>query len=146
MKKIIDGAAYDTKTARFVARESGNLGNFSQWDETLYCTKKGKYFLHGFGGPASRWSRQVGQNEWSGGEGIEPLTPDEAAEWLEKNELTEELEKEFGPAPEAEAAVEKKKATHYFEPELLKKLKIEAAETGISATEILNDMLRERYQ
>lgn len=40
---------------------------------------------------------------------------------------------------------EKKKATHYFEKDLLKKLKVEAAETGVSATEILNDMLRDRY-
>ena len=41
---------------------------------------------------------------------------------------------------------DKKKATHYFEPELLKKLKMEALEKGTSATEILNDMLRERYK
>ena len=145
MKKIIDGKGYDTKTARKVGEASGNLGSFQSFDESLYCTKGGKYFLHGEGGPSSRWSKKTGQNEWSGGEGIEPLSPDEAAEWLERHELTEEHEQEFGPAEEA-VSDDKKKATHYFEPELLKKLKMEAMEKDASATEILNDMLRERYK
>lgn len=145
MKKIIEGSSYDTKTARMIAEADGNRGSFSQFDETLYCTKGGKYFLHGEGGPMSRWSRQVAQNEWTGGEGIEPLTPDEAGEWLERFGYTKEYEQEFGPAEEA-VSDEKKRTTLYIEVDLLKKMKLEAAETGTTATEIVNQMLRERYK
>ena len=146
MKKIIDRKSYNTETAREIAYAYGNLSNFSEWHETLYQTKRGAYFLHGEGGPQSRWCRQVNQNEWTGGSGIEPVTPDQAEKWLEENEFTEELEKEFGPAEEADAAGERKKITLYGEGELIKKMKMEALEKDISAADLFNQMLKERYQ
>jgi hypothetical protein len=97
MKKIIDGKRYDTETAEEVASWSyGNHGDFNRAEETLYRTKHGRWFLHGEGGPRSRFARTVRQNEWSGGSTIEALTEAEAKAWLERNSANDALETYFG--------------------------------------------------
>jgi hypothetical protein len=99
MKRIINGKRYDTETATEVATWGhGYRGDFDEVTETLYRTKSGAWFLHGEGGPNTRWRQTVGQNEWSGGEGIEPLTETEAREWLEAHGKTAELEEYFSGA------------------------------------------------
>ena len=51
MKKVINGALYDTKTAKLLGEDSySNPGDFHYWTEQLYRTKSGKYFLHGTDG------------------------------------------------------------------------------------------------
>lgn len=102
MKKVIDGSLYNTATAKEIgSRSYGNYGDFSHFSETLYKTKAGKYFLYGEGGPMSKYSRSVGNNEWSGGEHIEPLTPEAARKWAEEHLTAEEYIAEFGEPEEA---------------------------------------------
>jgi hypothetical protein len=43
----------------------------------------------------SRYSRSTGQNSWSGGEAINPLTAEEARDWLERVGETDALEQYF---------------------------------------------------
>lgn len=96
MKKVIDGKRYDTGTATLVAHaDYGNRSDFYFWDEDLYITKKGNWFIYGEGGPRSQYAVQVEQNQWSGGEGIISFTADEAMDWLEKYDKIDELEKHF---------------------------------------------------
>ena len=97
MKKVIDGLVYNTETAEEIASYS-YLGNsdFRHVDETLYKTKKGKYFLAGSGGPMSKYAVPVGNSGYGGGEGIIPLTVEEAREWCEKHDIdTDVIIQEF---------------------------------------------------
>lgn len=95
MRKTINGVRYDTKSATKIARAvspDANPGDFRYWDDELYVTQRsGRYFIFGEGGPMSRWSQAVGQNEWSGGEGILPVTREQALQWCEENDVDEAI-------------------------------------------------------
>jgi len=101
MQRVIDGKLYDTKTAELLGEDSyGNSSDFTHWIEQLYRTKRGTYFLHGSGGPMSRWRKTIGQNQWSGGSGLRVLSIEEAKEWVEKH-ANKSYCAIFDPAPEA---------------------------------------------
>lgn len=54
MKKIICKRVYDTETAALVKKYVvGNFGDPAGYEETLYQTPEGLYFLYVCGGPAS---------------------------------------------------------------------------------------------
>ena len=101
MKKIINGRLYNTKTATLMGTASYSYpGNFEYWKEDLYRKKTGEFFLCGEGGPMTKYSRKTGQNEWSGGEEIIPLTVEEAQEWAERYLDADEYEEIFGKVEE----------------------------------------------
>lgn len=101
MKKIINGKLYNTETASCVGSYQYSYpGDFGYWYEALYKKKSGEYFLHGEGGANSKYMREVGQNEWSGGEVINRLTVDEAKEWAEQYISADEYIAEFGEPKE----------------------------------------------
>jgi hypothetical protein len=86
MKRVIEGKTYNTDTATLIGEASyGNHGDFHAWEEALYRTAKGAFFLVGSGGARTRWREQVSQNTWSGGEGMEAMIPPEALEWCERH-------------------------------------------------------------
>lgn len=92
MKQVINGRLFDTETAEKVAYADNDLpaSDFNNWDETLYITRKGQYFLHGRGGPLTRYRRPVG-NGWTGGEAIRPMTEGEARTWCEERLINADL-------------------------------------------------------
>ena len=101
MKKVINGALYDTETAKPLGKDSySNPRDFRHWVETLYRTKSGKFFLHGVGGAMTKYAVSVGQNEWSGGEKIIPLDLDSAQKWAEEHLGGDEYIKAFGEPEE----------------------------------------------
>lgn len=54
MKKIICKVEYDTDNAQLVAKHtSGELGDSVGYEESLYMTENGKYFLYTNGGADS---------------------------------------------------------------------------------------------
>ena len=54
MKKIICKVEYDTENAEIVAKfTSGELGDAAGYEETLYVTAEGKYFIYANGGEES---------------------------------------------------------------------------------------------
>ena len=106
MKKIINGRRYDTKTARLVGFTYYSMpGNLDYWCEDLYLKRTGEYFIHGQGGPMSKYSKRTGENEWSYGHVIRPLSLDEAKAWAEKHLSGEEYEKIFGKVQEGKVQV-----------------------------------------
>lgn len=106
MKKIINGKRYDTETAQLIGSASySNRTDFRFWSEELYRKKTGEFFLYGEGGPASKYSRQIEQNTWSGREQIIPLTLAEAQEWGEKYLDADEYEEVFGRIEEGKAQI-----------------------------------------
>ena len=102
MRQVIGGKVYDTETADQLASADSSLTrtDFGHWEETLYRTKKGGYFLAGGGGPATKWARPGVGGRPAGSSGIRALSEQDARAWVEKyaNETYETI---FGAAPEA---------------------------------------------
>lgn len=85
MKKIINGKLYDTSTAKVIVTDCGyNVRSFDYYEEELYRKRTGEFFLHGVGGPLTRYAEPVGNFGSRSGERIIPLTDDEAREYLER--------------------------------------------------------------
>lgn len=102
MKKIINGKLYNTETAKEIANWSDGLSfrDFTHVEEILYQKRTGEFFIHGAGGPASRYAVSAGQNSWAGGEKIIPLTWEAARDWAEEHLDADEYESIFGPVTE----------------------------------------------
>ena len=72
MKKIIKKVTYNTETAELITSKAyGNFGDTDGFEEKLYVTKKGQYFLHCIGGVDSKYPAEE----------IVPLTEEEKANW-----------------------------------------------------------------
>lgn len=86
MKKVINKKLYNTETAERVGCwGNGHYTNdFGYCSEDLYRTKSGNFFLHGEGGPLSKYAQSSG-NSTGWGERIVPLTYEEAQAWAEKH-------------------------------------------------------------
>ena len=79
MRKVINGKTYRTHTAQLIATlQSPFPKTDNKWHETrLYRNQRGAYFLAGEGGSLSRWKKITPRGAIPG-EGIEPLSKDEA--------------------------------------------------------------------
>ena len=97
MKAIINGKRYNTETATEVWSNSSSypVNDFKYYEETLYKTTAGNWFLQGEGGALSQYAVPVG-NSTGGGSRIIPLTAVEAQEWLERIGAVAALEEHFG--------------------------------------------------
>ena len=97
MLTIVDGRRYDTEKSTLIANYRwGAVNDFKHYDEDLYKTKRGNYFLSGFGGPASPYRRPQDGGGWTDGYKVIPLSPEEAFEWAQKHMRAEDVEREFG--------------------------------------------------
>lgn len=141
MRKITGGKVYDTATARELASASngGTWGDFSHWEETLYRKKTGEYFLHGEGGAMTRYAEATGQNEWSGGERIMPMTYAEAQAWAEEHLSGEAYEAIFGPVVEDDTKVV---VSYRLSASTAETVKRRAAEAGMSISDYLDSVLK----
>ena len=73
MKKVICKVEYDTEKSELVAKfTSGNFGEADGYEESLYKTANGKFFLYVNGGEESPYKK----------EDIKRLAPAKADEWL----------------------------------------------------------------
>lgn len=142
MKKIINGRVYDTDTAKELAAycNGGTWRDFSHWEETLYRKKTGEYFLYGKGGPMTRYAEAQGQNTWSGGSRIMPLTYQEATAWAEKHLSGDEYEDIFGEVVEDDT---KRAVTYNLTVTAAEKLKRMAQQQGVSASELLDRLIQQ---
>jgi hypothetical protein len=91
MTHIIDGKRYNTATATRIGSRSQCHGSFTDFDEDLYRTPKGSFFLVGEGGPMTKYAHSCGQNSWSGGSGVNILSETEALAWCEKADVKPEI-------------------------------------------------------
>jgi len=93
-KRIIDGKTYNTETATQIAGHDDDDYNVPyESGEYLYQTRFGAFFLFSF-------YEAHGEDDY---EKIQPFTPDQAREWLEKNQSSrvDLIETLFGEMPEA---------------------------------------------
>lgn len=140
MKKIINGKRYDTEAAEKVAEAYSNLArnDFGYWEEELYRKRTGEFFLYGWGGPASRYSKTAGLNSWSGCEKIRPLTIEEAQKWAEENLDGDDYEAIFGEVTELE---EKKTVALSLSLAAIDQMKRKAAAEGITFSEYVERLI-----
>lgn len=76
MKKIICKVEYDTEASELVAKHTvGAFGDPAGYEERLYKTEGGKYFLYMVGGEKSPYAE----------ESIKRLSAASAEKWLEEN-------------------------------------------------------------
>ena len=71
-KQVIQGKLYSTEVAKFVAHvgsQTYDTGKFEYWEGDLYITKKGNWFVSGYGNARSRFAREEGPT-YQGGSGI----------------------------------------------------------------------------
>ena len=74
MKKIIRAKEYDTDNATLVKKfTSGNFGDANGYEESLYQTEGGLYFLYVNGGENSLYKK----------EDIKSISKVKAAEWID---------------------------------------------------------------
>lgn len=118
--------------------EFGTVTDFGHWEETLYRKSTGEYFLHGEGGPASKYAESVGQNQWRGGEKIIPLSIEAAQKWAEENLDADEYEKIFGAVEEDS----KRTATFSLSEKAIEEIARMAASEGISKSEVIEKLVR----
>ena len=103
MKKIINQILYDTDTDTEIGGNGYSTPNdFRHFYERLYKRSNGEYYLHGEGGPLSKYAVSTGTNETSGSETIIPLTPAEARDWAADNLDADDYIATFGLPPEDE--------------------------------------------
>lgn len=76
MKKTICKVEYDTEKSTLVLKKTvGNFGDADGYEESLYQTENGKYFLYTNGGEASPYAK----------EDIKRLSADKAKSWLSEH-------------------------------------------------------------
>jgi len=102
MKKVINRKRYDTDTAKRVASwtTGGSISDFRYASEELYRKKTGEFFIYGEGHAMTRWGKSSdGGNTRGWGEDIQPLTTEDAKDWVERysNENYEDI---FGEVEE----------------------------------------------
>ncbi len=98
MKRVHEGRVYDTDTAEQLHHweSPANPGDFQHYEEALYRTKKGNYFIAGSGGPMSPYAEALGGGSTGGSSGLRPLEfADEAVEWLEEHDGAEVILEHF---------------------------------------------------
>lgn len=142
MKKIINGKMYNTETAKEIGYYENNFSrrDFNWLSETLYRKKTGEFFIHGEGGPATKYAEAVGQNSWSGGERIIPVNFEGARRWAEEKLRADEYEEIFGAVMEDESKV---LVCYNLSAAAAKKVKRLASENGISASAFIDKLIAE---
>ena len=140
MRKIINGARYDTDTAKKLGHwESGeDCREFSYYEEFLYRTKAGKYFIHGTGNAASPYAK-ISDDRRRGGEQIIAVSEDAARKWAEEKLDANDYESIFGEIAEGEYTP----VSVLVPPDIMAKLDTEKAASGRNRTDIVLAALRE---
>ena len=92
MKTVIEGKVYNTETANYIGsyENTNNYSDYSHYEEHLYLTKKGQYFLFGYGGPASPYAKRY-LNSATEGRKIQLLNEQQALTWAEENDCGVEV-------------------------------------------------------
>lgn len=132
MLKIFDGRRYNTESARLIRKKSNNSAEMvSRWEETLYRTKTGLWFLHCEGGAKTIYAAPC----------IRPINEDAAVLWLTDN---------FGhdAAQDVLCTVYGKSipVTVLIPQILVQKIEKKREETGKSRTDVILDALQEYFR
>lgn len=140
MKKVINGKVYDTDKAKGLGTYAnyGSWRDFNHYEETLYQKKTGEYFLFGKGGASTRYAEPEGQNSWTGGSRIMPMTYTEAQKWAEEYLDADKYEEIFGAIEESDDKVQVTICVNSAKWETAKR---EAQKRGVGISEYVESLL-----
>lgn len=84
MRRIISGRRFDTEKATLIAQSSSSVrkGHPYYYQESLYQTPKGIWFLRGEGGSLTQWARPAEGGRRLRGANIYALSHKEVKAWL----------------------------------------------------------------
>lgn len=144
MKKIMNGKMYNTDSATLLASASSiRCDQADSFDESLYRKKTGEFFIYGYGGPWTCWAKSNGMGGYSSGEGILPVSEDEAREWAEKHLTADEYEKIFGVIDENKELM----PLQILLPKILhEELKAHAEKNNTTMKDIIVSLLKENIR
>ena len=144
MKKIINQKRYDTDSARFIGScKRGSSHDPEFVAETLYRKQTGEYFLHGTGGPGSKYAEQIGNNRWEGAEKLIPLSFESAKAWAESHLSAGEYEAAFGAVDEEAGNI---RVAVSLSRDAARLLRQEASRSGRTQGDILTELLRKKFK
>lgn len=98
MQKIVDGVLYDTEQAEEVAHFSSHhpKTDFQWFEERLYRTEKGSWFLYGHGHAMTKYARSVPGGGASGpGKRLVVMSEEEVKSWLERHDFIDVYKEYF---------------------------------------------------
>lgn len=141
MKKIINGKVYDTDTARSVGMcENGRSVNDFEWcAEFLYQKRTGEFFLNGIGNCNSKYAESTGNNSWTSGWKIIPLTYEAAREWAEEHLTADDYEAIFGAVVEDDT---RKLVTLSMSVTAIEKAKRATLQAGMSLSAYIESLIQ----
>lgn len=133
MNKIINGKVYNTDTARQIGTWSNGADRtgFSWVEESLYQKKTGEFFLHGQGGPNTRYAQQLEASQWTSGETISLVSYNSARQWAEDHLTADQYQAVFD-----EVAEDDSRTTLLLSlpASTVKKIKQDAAQAGMTVS------------
>jgi len=144
VKKIIKNKLYSTETACSCGSASyGAPGDFDFWEEELFRKRTGEFFLYGSGGARTRYANNTGNNCWSAGSDIIPLTLEAAREWAERHLSPEKYQEIF--EIDSDDLDQKTIITSNISAVSAKMLKILAQESGEPQSMIIDRLIAAEY-
>lgn len=88
IRRVVNRRVYDTESANCVATivmRGASIADHHHEYTQLFKTRKGNYFLAGWGGAHSSWARRTANDDgWMEGRGIKPIDEKEARELVER--------------------------------------------------------------
>jgi len=92
VRQVIEGKLYDTETATLIHNWTNGryAGDFKFREKSLFCTKKGAYFIHHVGGAMTDMAVPAG-NGMGGSQSIEPIDETTAIRFLESHGGSEKI-------------------------------------------------------
>lgn len=86
LNRVVDGLRYNTETSQLIAEIARTGGDWKYERTQLFRTRKGRFFLAGEGGAATRWRRLIPDDRgYVEGDGVLPLSDEEARGLIEKH-------------------------------------------------------------
>lgn len=146
MIKSIEGKTYNSSSAKLIgywtnAETVEGDANFIY--EALHRKRTGEYFLHGKGGPATRYGKRSKGASWKKSESIIPLTKQQAKDWAKEHLSDAEYEMEFEIIPNS---AENRMLTLYLPVSTIEMIRRLAVDTGHKTMSgFIDEVVRREY-
>jgi hypothetical protein len=144
MKRQIGTKTYDSDRAYIVASWDNGLppGDPAREDERLHRSKSGLFFIYGQGGPASKYAK-LRKGEWLAGEGITPISVDDAVALGRERMTDDDFQREFTRGGKDEGG---KIAQIKMSPEQAGWLKSRREQTGETYNDIIRSLIAQQME
>lgn len=140
MKKVINSKLYDSGTAKLIGSWSNSAlpTDAAYFKETLHRKRTGEFFLHCEGGASSKYSVSCGDNQWSSGEEIIPLSYEAAQKWGKDHLSSDVYHSIFCPDNDDDT---KMAITFSLSVSTINRIKLASSKTGMSLSAYIESLI-----